>query len=181
MKKHFGLFLFLILLFAAACKQDNLSSPTQNLERGLPDETSINVKLREYRDERLEYIIEAERMERFTDRRMLYAYRVTLTSYDREGKLSSVVKADTTIVDDARNIIFANGNASFETPDGKLKTSKIVWERNLDMLTAPANVVLTRSGDVLRGSNLHTNSKFSYAELEAVSAEGIVDEKDYSW
>jgi lipopolysaccharide assembly outer membrane protein LptD (OstA) len=91
------------------------------------------------------------------------------------------VKADTTIVDDARNIIFANGNASFETPDGNLKTSKMVWERNLDELSAPGYVVLTRSGDVLRGTNLRTNAKFSYATLDAVSAEGIIDEADFDW
>lgn len=170
-----------VLLFSFGCKQADLGAPTPTMERGLPDETSVNVSLSEYRDDRLEYIIQAKKMERFTDRRMLYAYTVTLTSYDKDGIQSSVIKADTTIVDDARNIIFANGNAVFETPDGKLQTSRIVWERNLDILTAPANVVLTRSGDVLRGSNLKTNTKFSYAELEEVSAEGIVDEKDYRW
>lgn len=176
-----NLLLLLILLMVFACKQDQLSTPTQNLERGLPDETSLNVRLSEYTNERLDYVIEAQRMERFTDRRLLYGYKVTLTSYDRFGVISSVVRADTTIVDDARNIIFANGNASFETPDGNLKTSKMVWERNLDELSAPGYVVLSRSGDILRGTNLRTNAKFSYATLDAVSAEGIIDEADFDW
>lgn len=181
MRYYFSLTLLLILLMSSACKQNELGSPTQNLERGLPDESSVNVRLSEYNQERLEYIIEAERLDRFTDRRMMYAYKVTLTSYDREGKQSSVVKADTTIVDDARNIIFANGNASFSTPNGTIKTSKIIWERSLDELTAPNPVVLTRAGDVLRGSSLRTNTKLSFAEMDAVSAEGVIDEKDYLW
>jgi len=181
MKTAMSLIMVMLLLGAISCKQNELNNPTANMERGLPDETSLNVRLNEYRDDRLEYIIEAGRMERYTDRRMLYGYQVTLTSYDREGKLSSVVKADTTIVDDARNIIFAHGNAVFESPQGSIKTSKMVWERSIDEITAPGYVVLTRGSDVLRGTGLRTNSKFSFAEMNAVSAEGVINEKDFSW
>jgi len=28
---------------------------------------------------------------------------------------------------------------------------------------------------------LRTNSKFSFAEMNAVSAEGVINEKDFSW
>jgi hypothetical protein len=88
-----------------------------------------------------------------------------------------VIKADTTIVDDARNIIFASGRASFFSPGGGLKTDRIAWDRNVDEITAMGKVTLTRDGSVLWGKNLRTNSKLSFAEMEAVSAEGIVNEK----
>ncbi|MDD2596508.1 MAG: LPS export ABC transporter periplasmic protein LptC [Candidatus Cloacimonetes bacterium] len=181
MKPGCKILLLLPLLFALSCKQEELNKQTPTMERGLPDETSLNVKLNEYKDERLEYIIEAAKMERYTDRRMMYAYKVTLSSYDHTGSLSSVIKADTTIVDDARNMIFASGKASYKTPEGTISTSRIVWDRNFDEITAPAYVELLRSGDVLRGRNLRTDSKLSYAEMEEVTAEGIFDEKDYRW
>jgi len=181
MKLRCKILLLVSLLFALSCKQEELSKQTPTMERGLPDETSLNVKLSEYKDERLIYIIEAAKMERYTDRRMMNAYQVTLSSYDPVGNLSSVIKADTTIVDDARNMIFASGKASYKTPDGTISTSKIVWDRNFDEITAPAFVELRRSGDILRGRNLRTNSKLSYAEMEAVTAEGTFDEEDYRW
>ncbi len=33
----------------------------------------------------------------------------------------------------------------------------------------------------MRGQNLRTNSQLSYVEMDAVSAEGIVKEKEIKW
>jgi len=173
----FGLLLVLLI----GCGKSVLDTETPVMDRSQPNETSYNIKLSEFKDEHLDYIIEAQKMERFTDRRMLYGYGVTLTSYDRNKQVSSVIKADTTIVDDARNIIFASGRASFFSPGGGLKTDRIAWDRNVDEITAMGKVTLTRDGSVLWGKNLRTNSKLSFAEMEAVSAEGIVNEKDIDW
>jgi len=171
----------LALLMLAACSQDALVQDTEALAQGLPEENAIKVRMVEYRDDRIDYIIEAAAMDRFTDRRMVYGYDVTLSSYDRQAQISTVIKADTTIVDDARNIIFANGNVVFESGDGKIRTQKMIWERNLDEIIAPGSVVLIRAGDVLKGTNLRTNAKLSFAELDVVSGEGYVDEKTFSW
>jgi len=110
-----GLWLLIPILLLSSCSADSLNQDTPVLEQGVADEHSEGVRMVEYRDERLDYIIEAKSMERFTDRRMMYGYQVTLTSYDKEGQVSSVIMADTTIVDDARNVVFANGNVSFKT------------------------------------------------------------------
>ena len=90
---------------------------TEVLARDLPDEISYNVKLIQLDNDRNEYFLEANKIERFYNRRLLYAYKVTLTTYDKNNQISSVIKADTTIVDDARNLIFANGNALLTSPN----------------------------------------------------------------
>lgn len=169
------------LLVLAACSQEKLVQDTAALERGIPEENALKVRMVEYRDSQVDYIIEAAAMDRFTDRRMVYGYDVTLTSYDRQAQISAVIKADTTIVDDARNIIFANGNVEFKGSEGILRSQKMIWERNLDEITVPTSVVLIRGGDVLRGKNLRTNAKLSFAEMDVVSGEGYVDEKTFSW
>ncbi|MDD4686595.1 MAG: LPS export ABC transporter periplasmic protein LptC [Candidatus Cloacimonetes bacterium] len=171
--------LLLSLLFCWACSKESLDKDTEVLEQGIADENSEGVKVSEYVNNRLDYIIEAKSMERFTDRRMLYGYFVTLSSYDQTGMLSSVIKADTAIVDDARNVIFANGNVSFKTQEGEIKGEKMFWDRNLDEITVPTYVTLTRNGDVLTGQSLRTNTKLSYAEMDAVKAEGYFDEEDF--
>lgn len=179
MKYILKIILLLSLLFCWACSKESLDKDTEVLEQGIADENSEGVKVSEYVNNRLDYIIEAKSMERFTDRRMLYGYFVTLSSYDQAGMLSSVIKADTAIVDDARNVIFANGNVSFKTQEGEIKGEKMFWDRNLDEITVPTYVTLTRNGDVLTGQSLRTNTKLSYAEMDAVKAEGYFDEEDF--
>jgi LPS export ABC transporter protein LptC len=169
----------LFVLIFVACSQESLNQKSGVLEQGVADETSQRVRLIEYKNDRVDYVIEAENMERFTDRRMLYGYKVTLSAYGKDGMISSVIKADTTIVDDARNIVFANGNVIFTTPEGEIRTQKMFWERSLDEITVPVALTLTRQGDVMTGSNMRTNTKLSYVEMDAVAAEGYFDEKEF--
>ncbi|MCK9556484.1 MAG: LPS export ABC transporter periplasmic protein LptC [Candidatus Cloacimonetes bacterium] len=169
----------LLLVIICSCSEESLNQKIPVLEQGVADEYSEGVQLAEYRNERLDYIIEAKSMERFTDRRMLYGYIVTLTSYDKEGQVSSVIKADTTVVDDARNVVIASGSVSFKTKDGDIKTQKMYWDRNVDEIIVPTQLTLTRMGDALRGENLRTNTKLSFAEMNTVTAEGYFDEEDF--
>ena len=105
------------VILLSSCHKVDLQSHTGVLARDLPDEISYNVQLTQLNNDRNDYILEAERVERFYDRRLLYAYKVILTTFDKNNQISSVIKADTTIVDDARNLIFSNGNASLNSPN----------------------------------------------------------------
>lgn len=158
-----------------------MQTKTAVMDRALPDETSYNVKIVQYIDNRFEYKLEANKIERFHDRRLLYGYGVTLSTYNKDNLINSVIKADTTIVDDARNLIFASGNARMTSPNGTLSTQKIAWDRGVDEITAPLRVKLTRSGNVMYGEKLRTNSKLSFVEMDKVSAEGLVKQEDFDW
>lgn len=175
------LLLATLLLILASCKEAILQGKTDALDRSLPDETSFNVRITQYIDNRQEYYLEAKKIERFNDRRMMHGYGVSLTTFDKNNQINSTIQADTTIVDDARNIIFANGNARMTSPNGSLSTSKIIWDRAVDEITAPLNVTLVRDGSVLRGESLRTNSKLSFVEMDKVSAEGKIKPEELDW
>ncbi|MDD4309373.1 MAG: LPS export ABC transporter periplasmic protein LptC [Candidatus Cloacimonetes bacterium] len=171
-----------ILLFTlCACQKATLQNSKGVLERGVPDEISYDVNLTQFKDTEFEYTIQAKKIERFHDRRLMHGYSVTLTTYDKNGKINSTIKADTTIVDDARNLVFANGNTKMTSPNGTLATSRLTWDRGVDEITAPEKVTLTRDGSVLRGDNLRTNSKLSLVLMDNISAEGIINQKDIDW
>lgn len=175
-------YLVLLLLALAACKERVvLSTFSPPMDRDLPDEVSSNVRISQLDGDRVEYILEAKKIERYYDRKLLNGWDVTITSYDPAGRVRSTMKADSTIVDDARNIIYTNGNVLMRSDNGSISTRRIIWDRNLDEIVAPERVVLTRDGSVLKGTNLRTNSTISFAELEAVEAEGLFDEKDLDW
>lgn len=172
----------LVLLSLGGCEDKLvLDNKSPAMDRNLPDETSYGVTITQLDGNKIEYVLEAQRIERFYDRKMLYGWNVKITSFDNLGRIKSTIKADTTIVDDARNTIFTSGNVLMKSDNGSISTRKILWDRNVDEITAPERVVLTRDGSVLRGTKLRTNSMISFAEMDAVEAEGIFEEKDLDW
>lgn len=171
----------LLTLGMGGCHQTNLDTKTPIMDRNLPDETSYNIEIYEYNAEKIDYVLKAAKVERFYDRKILNAHDVLITTYDNQMQIQSTMKADTTIVDDARNMINASGNVFLSSPNGTIQALRIVWDRNSDEIFSPNRVVLTRDDTVLRGINLRTNSTISYAELETVSAEGTVSEADLDW
>jgi LPS export ABC transporter protein LptC len=173
--------ILLLILGMGSCKKTNLDSKTPVMDRNLPDETSYNIEIFEYKEDRIEYILKAAKIERFYDRKILNAYDVLITTYDELMQVQSTMKADTTIVDDARNMIHASGNVMLSSPNGTIQALRIAWDRNSDEIVSPNRVILTRENTVLRGINLRTNSTISFAELETVSAEGTVSESDIDW
>ena len=59
----------------------------------------------EFDREGVAYILKAARIDRYYERRILNAYQVDITAFDRQKGGPSSLKADSTIVDDARNVI----------------------------------------------------------------------------
>jgi hypothetical protein len=57
----------------------------------------------------------------------------------------------------------------------------MAWDRTVDEITAPLEVTVTRKGNVMYGRNLRTNSKLSFVEMDAVSAEGYFKEEEINW
>jgi LPS export ABC transporter protein LptC len=169
-----------LLLLIAACGESSLEVQTESLDRRLPDETSTGVTITEFDQGRIAYVLKAEKIDRFYDRRILNAYKVDITAYDSKGA-KSLLKADSTIVDDARNQIFAYGNVNLISPGGNVSSGRMVWDRNSDEIMAPGQVTLIQDGNVLRGKNLRTNLSVYPTEMDSVSAEGFFEEDYLDW
>lgn len=173
--------ILLLVLFGAGCKKNVMDMSSPPLGRDLPDETSVNVTITEFDAGNIDYILKAQKIDRFYDRRLLNAYGALLSAFDAKSGTWSTMKADTTIVDDARNLIFANGNVFISSVNGSITARRIVWDRNADEITSPDMVTLVRAGNTVRGERLRTNSTISFAELDKVSAEGSFIEADFDW
>ncbi len=174
------LFLLVLILTLAACGESKLDVSTPIMRRGLPDETSRNVTITEFEGDEIAYVLEAVRIDRYYERRILNAYVVEITAWDSQGK-QTIMKADSTIVDDARNQIFAYGNVVLSGPGVRVITPRMIWDRNVDEIMAPDKVTLIREGNVLRGKNLRTNLSIYPTEMDSVSAEGYFDEEYLDW
>ncbi len=171
--------LALLLLFA--CGESSLEIRTESLKRGLPDETSHNVTITEFNQNRVAYILRAAKIDRYYERRVLNAYEVEITAFDLEKGGSSSLKADSTIVDDARNLIYAYGNVKLDGKEGSISTNRLIWDRNMDEILAPDKVTLVKDGNILRGTNLRTNLSIYPTEMDNISAEGFFEEDYLDW
>lgn len=173
--------LFISIFLLTGCGKSVLDQTTPALNRSLPDETSRDVKLYSYKEDRIDYILTADRIERFYNTQRLNAWQVKIVSYDDKMRITSTLSADTTYVDEARNFVQAMGNVLLESPNGTIKSQHINWDRNLDEIYTDQLVTLIREGKTLRGYDLRTNSQISYAELTTVSAEGKVKGDEIDW
>ncbi|HRY83672.1 MAG TPA: hypothetical protein P5533_03460, partial [Candidatus Cloacimonadota bacterium] len=69
----------LILFGLAACKERVvLSTRSPAMDRNLPDEVSSNVRISQLDGDRVEYILEAKKIERYYDRKLLNGWDVTI-------------------------------------------------------------------------------------------------------
>jgi len=171
----------LLLLLLSACEQQDLSQASGVLDRSLPDESSNKVRITELNGDQVDYELYAERIDRFYDRRLLNAFGVQIRAFDPKTGGTTNLKADSTIVDDARNMIFAYGNVLLSSPGGSVSSASMIWDRNLDEITAAGRVTVVRDGNTLRGQNLRTNPQVDFAEMDVVSADGLYDATDFDW
>lgn len=176
-----NLVLFSALLVFVSCRTDKMEVAISSLPQNVPDETSYQVIITEFIGDRVDYTLDAQKIVRYYDRRLTHAYGVILQNFNERGLLNSTVKADTITVDEALNIIIAIGNVYMSSINGNIRAPRIIWDRNVDEIFAPANVTLTRGDNVLRGSNLRTDTRISFAEMNTVSAVGRVNEKEFDW
>jgi LPS export ABC transporter protein LptC len=172
-----GLFSFIFV----GCKDSVLDQKTTSLNRSLPDETSRDVNIYAYKGQKIDYILTADRIERFYNTRQLNAWKVSIVTYDDNKQISSTFSADTTYVDEARNLIKAIGNVVFQSANGTIKSRVINWDRNADEIYTPEKVTLIRDDKIMFGDNLRTNSSISFAEMNTVSAEGTVKGDELDW
>lgn len=175
-------FLFTIFtIIISGCGKSVLDQSTSALNRALPDETSHDVSIYAYKENRVDYILTASRIERFYLTSKLNAWNVKIVTYDEKMNVKSNLSADTTYVDEARNYIQALGNVVFETPNGIIKSRSMNWERVSDEIFSNEKVTLIRDGNTLQGDNLRTNSNISFVEMSTITAEGTVKGDELDW
>ncbi|HOZ00758.1 MAG TPA: LPS export ABC transporter periplasmic protein LptC [Candidatus Syntrophosphaera sp.] len=174
-------FSLLLAVLAGCGKSNRLDAPSAVMDKSLPDETSTNVTIIEFNKGKVDYILKAAKIERYYDKRLLNAYQVDITAFNEKEKEPTLLKADSTIVDDARNLIHAHGHVILKSPGGEVNTTRLTWDRNVDEIIAPDRVTLIREGNVLRGKNLRTNLSIYPTEMDSVSAEGFFGQEYLDW
>ncbi len=144
------------------------------------EEQSEDVIIYEITGEHIEREIRAARVERFYDDKRIEAYTVEITDYHPDKTLKMRLETERLTIDEIRNTYTATGNVIIEQDDTTLYTGHMTWNQNSDEIYAPNEVLIVRGNNVLRGFELSSDIEFSRIELSRVTAEGEIDDEEFS-
>lgn len=74
----------------------------------------------------------------------------------------------------ANQVLDARANVLLKSASGQLKCQRLLVNRTSGDVQVPDEVTLTRQGHTLHGLNLHTDTQFTFADMQKVYGSGIL-------
>ena len=173
----FDLKIFIYILIAISLISCNRAGDIaqQAIDRASgPDSIIFGVEMTQITGGNIEWVMRSDIIHRFTSEQRWVAFNVFLETVGEEDK--SFFEADSTFVNDFDDIIIGMGNVVITSPNGIMRTEKIIWNRMNDHIQAPGRAVIIRGGNEFRGFELFTNSGLTYINMRSVSGEGTLED-----
>jgi LPS export ABC transporter protein LptC len=103
--------------------------------------------------------IKADYIEKFSKQDSTLAWGLDVYFYDRKGKQSSHLVADSGLVRETTKMLVANGNVVVVTPEdsARLETEQLFWNGRTEMITTDKFVTIYQHGDTLQGYGLEAD------------------------
>jgi LPS export ABC transporter protein LptC len=174
------LIISLLTIWASGCSSDNLDSGKAATEM-IPDEQSDSVRIVTMNGEVITMEMHARHIDRFYKRKETFIDSLYLENYNREGDLESTLTCKSAKIDEARNIVVCYDDVVVISPNGRLETPQLTWNRATGLVLAEKGVILKRGDDTLWGERMRTDMKLDNIEIVKVSAEGNIKNSGLEW
>jgi LPS export ABC transporter protein LptC len=169
------------ICFTGCSSQEEAVAFLPQSQPDIPDEVSDSVHIRQMNLNKLDFDLWALRVNRWEAKHLTIAQQVKIQSYNPDGSLKSTLVADSARVDEINNFIIGKGHVRVDSENGIMKAPYAKWDRNSDELFAQGNVVVIRGENTLYGSELKTDIRLDRIEILEVSAQGTINEEDFTW
>ncbi|UCD94181.1 MAG: LPS export ABC transporter periplasmic protein LptC [Candidatus Zixiibacteriota bacterium] len=128
-------------------------------------------------------VIKADYIEKFNKQDSTLAWGLDVYFYDREGKESSHLVADSGLVRETTKMLVANGNVVVVTPEdsARLETEQLFWNGRSEMITTDKFVTIYQHGDTLQGYGLEADRGLKRVKIKrqvkgtVKSTEGVTE------
>ena len=169
------IYLLIIVAVISGCG-DKSEISSLDLEKNIgPDEVIDNLIMLATTGNQIEWQMSAGHTQRFIEEKKMIAFDVFMETLNLEDK--NFYRSDSAFVYDIQDEFIGMGNVEIITPNGTLKTEKIIWNRKSDRIHAPLRVYIKRQDHEMWGANLITNSNLDFINMEKVSGSGVIDDK----
>ena len=176
---YFWLICTLSLLFLGC--QEEPAIQYEETAADIPDQEARNITIINSKGDLLEYQMQANYIRKFEQRNYTYADTAEIVTYDKAGRVETVLTCDQAELDDAKNIFIGIGNVVVTTENAILETEYLRWNRNTDQFAAKNGVKIIRENNIMRGEEMRSDAAMSKIEITKVSAEGKLSEEDITW
>lgn len=127
------------------------------------------------------WTLEAERLKKYPKDNIMYFSDIELKLMNKDGTLASTIYADSAIVDDEMQTVYAEGNIEIYSQEGDIFGKSMTWDRKNDEIFSEDSVKVIRQGNMIQGSSFTSDSRFHHVVLHTASAEGDVGESEVLW
>jgi LPS export ABC transporter protein LptC len=163
-----------ILLLISACGKEEPKAPAFPLE--VPDQIMENTTIIFTEEGIKSAVIYAKYVAVYEKLDLKKAKGVRVDFYDKEGKHSSVLVADSGLIQEKKQNLEALGNVVVTTDDGiKLETQSLKWDPQKRKIVTDDFVKITKKEDVITGYGLETDEELKHFVIKR-SVKGKVTE-----
>jgi LPS export ABC transporter protein LptC len=148
----------LVLLLGTACSRDESSAPAPAAE--VPDQIIENSTITFSEEGVRTAAIFAEYVEVYERKDLKKAKKLVVDFYDQEGTHTSVLEADSGVIQERQQKFEALGNVVVTTEKGiKLLTQSLRWNPKTSKIVTDDFVTITKGEDVITGYGLEADEE----------------------
>jgi LPS export ABC transporter protein LptC len=162
-----GIFFFLVVsfIFSLSCTQEE-EKKTPTLTE-VPDQVVEKTEVIFTVDGVRSTVIKADYIVKYEKKDLTLAKKVRVDFFDRQGKHTSVMDADSGIIRERRQELEALGNVVVISDGGvKLETQSLKWDPQKQKVVTEDFVKLTKEGDVIYGYGLEADQKLENFQIK---------------
>ncbi|MBN2016551.1 MAG: LPS export ABC transporter periplasmic protein LptC [Candidatus Cloacimonetes bacterium] len=178
MNKLFGLIIVIIIL--SACSDSKGPVTFKDMGKQSVEITDSIVIYSSSKDITL-WELQAVRLKKFPKDNVIYFSDIELKLMNKDGTLAATIFADSAVVNDDIEEVYAEGNIEIYSQEGDIFGESLTWERRNDKIFSDDSVKVIQQGNVIRGSSFTSDARFEHVTLHTASAEGEVDESKVLW
>ena len=112
-------------------------------------------------------VIKANYLIKYEKKDVTLARVIQTDFFDKEGKHTSVLRADSGFIHEQRQDMEVQGNVLVVTDDGlKLETTSLRWDPKINKIVTDAFVKITKNNDIITGYGLETDSELKNIKVK---------------
>ena len=112
-------------------------------------------------------VIKANYLIKYEKKDVTLARVIQADFFDKEGKHTSVLRADSGFIHEQRQDMEVMGNVLVVTDDGlKLETTSLRWDPKINKIITDAFVKITKKNDIITGYGLETDSELKNIKVK---------------
>jgi LPS export ABC transporter protein LptC len=171
-----------ILLLISACSKEEPRAPKSPLD--VPDQVMENTTITFTEQGVKSALIHAKYLAVYEESDLKKAKGVRVDFYDKEGNHTSVLLADSGLIQEKRQNVEALGNVVVTTNEGiKLETQSLKWDPQKRKIISDDFVKITKKENVITGYGLETDEELKHfvikrnvkGKITEIPEEGLKD------